>query len=94
MPLYRALPVANPLATTISLLQVVTGTFPYGQQLVKYGYKENAECTLCKKAHEESGSSWKGEPKETICHIQNVGCLGQKEVGYTLGSRTVNTVLL
>ena len=43
------------------LLQVVTGTFPCGQQLVKYGYKEKAECTLCKKAHEENGSSWKGE---------------------------------
>jgi hypothetical protein len=40
------------------LLQVVTGTFPCGQQMVKYGYKEKAECTLCKKAHEESGSSW------------------------------------
>jgi hypothetical protein len=63
------------------LLQVVTGTFPCGQQLVKHGYKEKAECTLCKKAHEESGSSWKGElPKETIGHIQTAGCLGQKEV--------------
>ena len=39
------------------LLQVVTGTFPCGQQMVKYDYKETAECTLCKKAHEESGSS-------------------------------------
>ena len=36
-------------------LQVVTGTFPCGQQLVKYGYKEKAECILCKEAHEESG---------------------------------------
>jgi hypothetical protein len=37
--------------------------------------------TLCKKAHEENGSSWKGElPKETIGHIQSAGCLGQKEV--------------
>ena len=63
------------------LLQVVTGTFPCGQQLVKYGYKEKAECMLCKKAHEENGSSWKGElPKETIGHIQSAGCLGQKEV--------------
>ena len=63
------------------MLQVVTGTFPCGQQLVKYGYKEKAECTLCKKAHEENGSSWKGElPKETIGHIQSAGCLGQKEV--------------
>ena len=48
---------------------------------MKYGYKEKAECILCKKAHEESGSSWKGElPKETIGHIQSAGCLGQKEV--------------
>ncbi len=48
---------------------------------MKYGCKEKAECTLCKKAHEESGSSWKGElPKETIGHIQSAGCLGQKEV--------------
>ncbi len=47
---------------------------------MKYGYKEKAECTLCKKAHEESGSSWKGElPKQTIGHIQSAGCLGQKE---------------
>jgi hypothetical protein len=36
---------------------------------------------LCQKAHEECGSSWNGElPKETISHIQSVGCLGQKEV--------------
>jgi hypothetical protein len=63
------------------LLQVVTGTFPCGQQMVKYGYKETTECTLCKKAHEESGSSWNRElPKETIGHIQSAGCLGQKEV--------------
>ena len=32
------------------LLQVQTGTFPCGQQLVKYGYKEK---------HEENGGSWK-----------------------------------
>ena len=63
------------------LLQVVTGTFPCGQQLVKYGYKDKAECILCKKAHEENGGSWKGVlPKETIGHIQSAGCLGQKEV--------------
>ena len=43
------------------LLQVVTGTFSCGQQPVNYGHKEKAECTLCKKAHEENGSSWKGE---------------------------------
>jgi hypothetical protein len=49
--------------------------------MVKYGYKKTAECTLCKKAHEESGSSWNRElPKETIGHIQSAGCLGQKEV--------------
>ena len=36
---------------------------------------------MCKKAHEENGSSSKGElPKETIGHIQSAGCLGQKEV--------------
>ena len=60
---------------------MVTGTFPCGQQMVKYGYKETAACTLCKKWHEESGSSWNRElPKETIGHIQSVGCSGQKEV--------------
>ena len=61
----------------------MTGTFPCGQQVVKYdySYKEKADCTLCKKAHEENGSSWKGElTKETIGHIQSAGCLGQKEV--------------
>jgi hypothetical protein len=63
------------------LLQVVTGTFPCGQQIVKYGYKRTVECILCKKLHEESGSSWNRElPKETIGHIQSAGCLGQKEV--------------
>ncbi len=59
----------------------MTGTFPCGQQMVKYGYKKTAERTLCKKAHEESGSSWNRElPKETFGHIQSAGCLGQKEV--------------
>ena len=59
----------------------MTGTFPCGQQMVKYGYKKTAECTLCKKAHEESGSSWNRElPKETIGHIQSAGCLRPKEV--------------
>jgi hypothetical protein len=49
------------------LLQVVTGTFPCGQQMVKYGYKGTAECTLCKKAHEESGSIWNRElPKRQL----------------------------
>ena len=48
------------------LLQVVPGTFPCGHQLVKYGYKEKAECILCKKAYEENGGSWKGVlPKES-----------------------------
>ena len=48
---------------------------------MKYGYKEKAECILCKKVHEENGGSWKGVlPKETIGHIQSAGCLGQKEV--------------
>ena len=48
---------------------------------MKYGYKDTAKCTLCKKVHEESGSSWNRElPKETIGHIQSAGCLGQKEV--------------
>jgi hypothetical protein len=63
------------------LLQVVTGTFPCGQQMQKYGYRKTAVCMLCRKAHEECGSSWNGElPKETIGHIQSAGCLGQKEV--------------
>jgi hypothetical protein len=48
--------------------------------MLKYGYKRTAACTLCQKAHEESGSSWNEElPKETIGHIQSAGCLGQKE---------------
>jgi hypothetical protein len=47
----------------------------------KYGYRKTAACTLCQKAHEECGSSWNGELlKETICHIQSAGGLGQKEV--------------
>jgi hypothetical protein len=49
--------------------------------MVKYGYKETADCTLCKKAHEESGSSWNRElPKETNGHIQSAGCIGHKQV--------------
>ena len=52
--------------------------------MVKYGYKEKAECTLCtttEEAHEESGSSWNRKvPKEKIGHIQSAGCLGQKDV--------------
>jgi hypothetical protein len=51
------------------------------QQMLKYGYMRTAACTLCQKAHEESGSIWNGEmSKETIGHIQSAGCLGQKEV--------------
>jgi hypothetical protein len=61
------------------LLQVVTGTFPCGQQMQKYGYRRTAACMLCQKAYEECGGSWNGElPKETIGHIQSAGCLGQK----------------
>ncbi len=53
------------------MLQVVTATFPCGQQMQKYGYRRAAVCMLCQKAHEECGSSWKGELlKETIGHIQ------------------------
>jgi hypothetical protein len=49
--------------------------------MVKYRYKKTAECALCKKAHEENGSSWNRELQEkTIGHIQSAGCLGQKEV--------------
>ena len=49
--------------------------------MVKYRYKKTAGCTLCKKAHEESGSGRDKElPRETIGHIQSAGCLGQKEV--------------
>ena len=49
--------------------------------MLKYGYKRTAECSLCEKVHEESGSSWNRElPKETIGHIQSAGCLGRKEV--------------
>ena len=47
----------------------------------KYGYRRTVACTFCQKVHDECESSWKGElPKETIGHIQSVGCLGQKEV--------------
>ena len=62
------------------MLQVETGTFPCGQQLVKYGYKEKAECILCKKAHEESGSSWKGElPKEISAIFKVLDALDKKK---------------
>ena len=54
-----ALKQVNAMATE----EKVAGTFPCGQQLVKYSYKEKAEC----KAHEENGSSWQGElPKEQL----------------------------
>jgi hypothetical protein len=39
------------------LLQVVTDTYPSGQQMQKYGYRKAAACMLCQKAHEECGSS-------------------------------------
>jgi hypothetical protein len=39
------------------LLQVVTGTFPCGQQMLKYGYKRTAECTLCIPWKEANGGS-------------------------------------
>ena len=69
------------MATAKEVAPGSDGTFPCGQQMLKYGYKKTAECTLCKKAHEEKGSSWNKElPKETIGHIQSAGCLGQKEV--------------
>ena len=61
----RALAVANPLATTEKVAPG-SGTFPYGQQLVKYGYKENAECTLCKKAHEEIFKMWDALEKRRL----------------------------
>jgi hypothetical protein len=49
--------------------------------MLQYGYRRTAECTLRKKVHEESESSWNRElPKETIGHIQSAECLGQKEV--------------
>ena len=76
------------------MLQVVTCTFPCRQQMVKYDYKETAECTLCKKAHEESGSSWNRElPKETIGHIQSAGCLGPKEVVITAHNTCIRKLL-
>jgi hypothetical protein len=47
----------------------------------KYGHRRTAACTLCQKAHEECGSSCKGElPRETIGHIQSEGRLGHREV--------------
>jgi hypothetical protein len=68
-----------PLQRRRRLLQVLTGTFPCGQQMQKYGYRKTAACMLCQKAHEECGNSWNGElPKETIGHIQSAGCLGQR----------------
>ena len=46
-------------------------------------YKRTAECTLCKKAHEESGSSWNRElPEETIGHIQKCGMPWTKGGGH------------
>jgi hypothetical protein len=68
---------------------------PCGQQMLKYGYKRTAACTLCQKAHEESGSSWNGElPKVTIGHIQSAGCLGQKEVVTAAHNACIRELLL
>ncbi len=79
---------------TVRLLQVVTGTFPCAQQMQKYGYRRTAVCTLCQKANEECGSSWKGElPKETIGHIQTAGCLGQKEVVTSANNACIRELL-
>ena len=77
------------------LLQVVTGTFPCGQQQrQKYGYRKTAACMLCQKAHEECGNCWNGElPKETIGHIQSAGCLGQKEVVTAAHSACIRELL-
>ena len=80
------------------MLQVVTGTFPCGQQMQKYGYRRTAACTLCQKAHEESVSSWKGDllgelPKETIGHIQSARCLGQREVVITAHNACIRELL-
>jgi hypothetical protein len=82
------------------LLQVVTGTFPCGQQMLKYGYKRTAACTLCQKAHEDSGTLWNGElPKKTIGNIQEGGQTHEtphdwdrKQVEHTLGPRTVYAI--
>jgi hypothetical protein len=63
--------------------------------MLKYGYKRTAECTLCQKAYEESGSGWNGElPKETIGHIQSAGCLGQKEVVTAAHNACIRELLL
>ena len=61
---------------------------------MKYGYKSTATCTLCQRAHAESGSSWTDElPKETISHIQSAGCLGQKEVATTAHNACMRELL-
>jgi hypothetical protein len=67
-------------AMTVRKLRSLIGVQSAGATFL-YGYKRTVSCALCQKAHEESGSSWNGElSKETIGHIQNAGCLGQKEV--------------
>jgi hypothetical protein len=77
------------------LLQVVTGTFPCGQQMPKYGYRKTVACMLCsQKAYEECGGSWNGAlPKETIGHIQRAGCLGQKKVVTTAHNSCIRELL-
>jgi len=66
------------------MVQVVTGTFPCGQQMQKYGYRRTAACMLCQKAHKECGRRWNGELlKETISHIQSAGVRWTKGDGHS-----------
>ena len=62
------------------LLQVVTGTFPCGQQMQKHGYRKTAACMLCQKAHEECGSSGTENCRRRQSATFRAGCLVQKEV--------------
>jgi hypothetical protein len=67
------------------LVQVVTGTFPCGQQMKKYGHRTTAACMLSQKAREECGGSWNGElPRRQSATSRAQGALdkrlGQKEV--------------
>jgi len=71
------------MATEEKIASGVDWLFSCGQQMQKYGYRRTAAGTLCQKAHEECGSSWKGElPKETNCHIQSAGGLGTMGDGH------------
>jgi len=59
----------------------MNGTFCCGQQINAKVWVQKNGGVLFQKAHEECGSSWKGElSKETIGHIQSAGCLGQRAV--------------